>query len=446
MATVKLGSSSSRGEASTPPQTPERAIERGVAYLRQRLLDGSQLYSSGDPYGGGAHPGAVALAGLTLLECGLPPDDPGVHKAITTVRSQAPTLGFTYSLAVAILFLDRLNDPKERPVDPSDRELIRRMALRLIANQNFKGGWSYRCQMLTPEREESLLNELRQNRYTPGAYFPLGQPNGLDDNSIAQFAMLALWAARKHGVPVRQVLKVVEARYRAGQNPDGSWNYRDQTPFLRDTSTCAGLIGLAVARGAEDDEQPKTRKPAGPDIRQDPAVQKALRYLGGVVGKAPEVPEAERQRRRDDAVELERVKRALEVAAEAEKPLLYMQFLGLSQASNLRGIYVDGDHWGNLYFLWSVERMAVIYDLKDVEGTDWYRWGSQIILTTQQADGSWAERFSGVPDTCFALLFLKRANVVKDLTDKLRRARLGLPAAAAPRPERGSPPQPARKE
>ena len=35
---------------------------------------------------------------------------------------------------------------------------------------------------------------------------------GRDDNSIGQFATLALWTARKHGVPVRTSLKAVEAR------------------------------------------------------------------------------------------------------------------------------------------------------------------------------------------------------------------------------------------
>jgi hypothetical protein len=47
-----------------------------------------------------------------------------------------------------------------------------------------------------------------------------------------------------------------------------------------------------------------------------------------------------------------------------------------------------------------------------------------------------------VPDTCFALLFLQRVNVVKDQTDKLRLLR-GQVAAA---PGGGPMPQPGRKE
>jgi hypothetical protein len=35
-----------------------------------------------------------------------------------------------------------------------------------------------------------------------------------------------------------------------------------------------------------------------------------------------------------------------------------------------------------------VERIAVIYELKQVEGKDWYAWGSGIILASQKPDGS----------------------------------------------------------
>ena len=78
----------------------------------------------------------------------------------------------------------------------------------------------------------------------------------------------------------------------------------------------------------------------------------------------------------------------------------------------------------NLYFLWSVERVGVIFNLKKIGGQDWYTWGSEILVANQDANGSWAEgRFHGshpVVNTSFALLFLKRANLAKDLTAKLQ--------------------------
>src|SRR5262249_35922554 len=77
----------------------------------------------------------------------------------------------------------------------------------------------------------------------------------------------------------------------------------------------------------------------------------------------------------------------------------------------------------NLYFLWSVERVAVLAGLPAILDKDWYRWGAEILVANQSADGSWtSQKYPGnTPqiDTCLALLFLKRANLTRDLTRKL---------------------------
>src|SRR5262249_23564550 len=77
----------------------------------------------------------------------------------------------------------------------------------------------------------------------------------------------------------------------------------------------------------------------------------------------------------------------------------------------------------NLYYLWTVERVGVLYQQKDIAGQDWYRWGARYLLATQQPGGNWTDghylEHRDLVDTCFALLFLKRVNLVKDLTNKL---------------------------
>ena len=76
---------------------------------------------------------------------------------------------------------------------------------------------------------------------------------------------------------------------------------------------------------------------------------------------------------------------------------------------------------GRLYYtLWSVERVAVAYDLKTIGNKDWYAFGSDVLLATQKIDGSWAADFPGGVDTCFALLFLRKANLAADLTTVLK--------------------------
>src|SRR5207253_5001464 len=68
------------------------------------------------------------------------------------------------------------------------------------------------------------------------------------------------------------------------------------------------------------------------------------------------------------------------------------------------------------YFLWSLERVAVAYGLDTIGKKDWYGWGTELLLLKQAPDGGWNSQV----DTCFALLFLRRANLAEDLTATLR--------------------------
>ena len=79
---------------------------------------------------------------------------------------------------------------------------------------------------------------------------------------------------------------------------------------------------------------------------------------------------------------------------------------------------------GGLYFLWAMERIAVLYDVRQLDKKDWYRWGAEILIGHQSQDGSWSEDggYHGqhpVLNTCFALMFLKRANLTPDLSRRL---------------------------
>src|SRR5262249_7646553 len=76
---------------------------------------------------------------------------------------------------------------------------------------------------------------------------------------------------------------------------------------------------------------------------------------------------------------------------------------------------------GRVYYLmWSLERVAVAYDLKTIGHKDWYAWGAEILVASQGADGSWEGEHGAPVDTCFALLFLKRTNLAQDLTSSLK--------------------------
>jgi len=356
----------------------DQAIERGAAYLHKTARDEKRV-------------GVKAFAGLTLLHCGAPNADPVVAELASDVRKQAANHIATYELSLCILFLDRLGDPADRP-------LIRTIALRLMASQGPMGGWNYQCQQLDATRQQQLLDllasldragpkapsrttapplrgagsplptdlsELPVAQYQPGTPLTF-KPHAHEDNSLTQFAVLALWTAQRHGVPVERSLAMVDARFRASQAVDGSWSYEWTSPqnTLRpDSMTCAGLIGLAVGRGNVKDANLK---------KGDPAIEKGLRFVSQRIG------------------------------------------------SPKSGYLVGAASIGDLYYLWTLERAAVIFDLQTIGGKDWYAWGAPLIVTAQNPSGFWHERHGPVPDTCFALLFLKRANVAHDLTVRLQ--------------------------
>jgi hypothetical protein len=89
------------------------------------------------------------------------------------------------------------------------------------------------------------------------------------------------------------------------------------------------------------------------------------------------------------------------------------------------GKYPEWHH----YYLYALERVGMLYNTWMIGSHDWYREGANLLLDAQRADGSWqgasAFRDGGGPtwDTCFAILFLKRATRSLDVAsvDPIRR-------------------------
>jgi hypothetical protein len=427
----------------------KQMIERGVVYLKKL-----QTESGAWPF---PESGMTSLAGLTLLECGVPASDPSVQAAVKYVRQSAVGEEHTYSLALAILFLDRLGDQL-------DVALIEAMAVRLLAGQQADGGWRYKSGgHLVAGQTSRLVGGARQEgsgeRRAPGATerrkvedlskaargeidaVVKGQPAQAaapppggaawatppSDNSNTQFAILGLWTARRYGVPIDDALAKLEARFRNSQILDGGWGYTAED--LKDpngnpirsalgsspTMTCAGLLGLAMYHAdAADGDRAKRAGPAK-DVTKDPCIAKALRALGttlvappafnipgarpggagGLRGGAGQVPAAVVPQRKG-AGPNQPGPAAMQRAYPPQNARLY-------------------------YFLWSVERVAVAYGLDKIGNQDWYKYGADILLLNQEADGSWQGAHGSYgADTCFALLFLRKADLAKDLSTYLR--------------------------
>jgi hypothetical protein len=363
------------------------AVEAGLTYLRRtQLPTGSWIIGTeavGDAYAARCFAaGFAGLGGLALLESGVGADDPSVQRAARFIRLTGPRLFRTYDVTLAILFLDRLGDARDRP-------LLRSLALRLAAGQTPQGGWGYNCPLLTSNREKKLEKALRDKAQAdlrkhlrpppPGAR----QASKSDpaDNSNTQFAILALAAARRQGLPLDFTIRMAELRFRLSQNA-GGWAYNWWVGHVHPgygSMTCAGLLALAVGRSAAREEPGTDRKQKQPQ-QEDPGIAWGLKVLGVYL--------------RDPS-----------------------DFRGEASSTGFgpRGAV-------NQYFLWSVERVGVLCGVKTIGGVDWYRWGAGLLVPTQRADGSWLGRGSeGYPaaDTCFALLFLKRSDLLPDLRKQL---------------------------
>jgi hypothetical protein len=376
-----------RGQDPQLAQKINEAIDKGAAYLKTYSEDGQR---------GIKRPASWALRGWALLEAGVPAGDAAVKKLVAYVRQEVPEMDRTYDLSLSIIFLDKLGDPGDEP-------LIESMAVRLLAGQGNRGGWDYLVEQPGAAERARLVKlildteEARKRGFVIKAQPRTPQEIALDvarqlstikagsksfsgDNSNTQFAMMAIWVARRHGVPVQTSLELIDKRFQVSQVKSGAWGYHfpeggpaeDDGLFTYPAMTCAGLLGLALGQGVA----PKPR-----DLLHDTQVQRGLEFLARAFDEPPP-----------------------------------------PKRSNF------------IYFLFSLERMAVVYNLKKIGDHDWYLWGARKLVDTQISDGSWAAGFErDAADTSFALLFLKRANVARDLTDILQSPlRKGPPTRTGP--------------
>ena len=78
----------------------------------------------------------------------------------------------------------------------------------------------------------------------------------------------------------------------------------------------------------------------------------------------------------------------------------------------------------NLYYMYALERAGMIYGTEMMGTHKWYPEGAKVLIETQGANGAWGSTV----DTCFAILFLKRATRalgVETLSAAQMRARNG---------------------
>jgi hypothetical protein len=373
----------------------DAAITRGVRALRNaQKADGTYHATK---------LGATALVGLALVECGEAVDSRAVSRALAAVRKAALTCNDTYSISLSILLLDRVGEPTDTP-------LIESLIVRLLAGQQGNGGWSYECPSVGAEELRRIKAEMDGSRVLRAGgdlknLPPAGKRTSKDlpeavkaqlatisragglarglmppDNSNTQFAVLALWTGRRYGIATQPALVKAYNYFHKTQGRDGGWNYHAELGGSTPTMTCAGVLALAVGHGANVEiRKEKGGKADSADVSKDANLKAGLLALGTAVG-AP---------------------------------------VGWDGIGPRPGAIPSLSGKG-YYYLWSLERICVALGLKTIAKKDWYHWGAELLLANQSPDGTWRGEFSDYQaDTCFALLFLKKANLTGNLSERL---------------------------
>ncbi len=374
-----------------------RALDRGRDWLLSRQGPGGRFVAGARGPGGRYALGTNALALLALLQSGVPGDAPAIERGFDALRGEALTE--TYSVAVLLMALDaryepasdpfvveevdrygrrRDEEPCARAISPADLAWMKRGVAFLVANQNAAGTWRY--------------------------------PSGGHDLSNTQYALLGLHAASRCGVNVppstwlAALNAVLDHQEAAGEAVEYQANevrgryrfqwmeralargfrYTPQSPHVTGSMTTAGLAALYICQAR---------------LWRTRAFTGALRA---------------------------RTERGIRDAkAWMQENFSVRENPGLGLA------------W-HYYYLYGLERAGVIGRFRMLGPFDWYLEGAHVLLEDQAANGSWQ---GDLVETCFAILFLKRAAVrVAPAPVVVTPREAPAPPPAGPAPEPAAPP------
>jgi hypothetical protein len=358
----------------------DAAIDAGIAYLRE-----SEDALSDSQYAVSYRGGTECLVFYTLLMSGVPKDDPFIARLEPIVVATARESDQTYTLALATVGLLAQDAKRHAPVIT---ELVARLdAGQRKGDQRGSGAYGY---VLPRERTGSGTKATKKSVQL--AHWDA--PSNWWDNSNTQYAILALRAAADHGFAIDAKVFERSARHFLRQKRgDGGAAYSDSIRERSYLSMTAGVFG-------------------------------SLQMCVDALERAATADIAELRQQSDRAIE--RATKWLE--------------------ENMR-FPPDGSSWP-FYALYAVERFGHHADSKTFGKRDWYAEGARFLVDIQLDDGAFATaslvpsrprgavpRGRGllgkknrvlpnaprvvagdVVDTCFALLFLKRASFVHTQT------------------------------
>ncbi|HVR83865.1 MAG TPA: hypothetical protein VMU54_06095 [Planctomycetota bacterium] len=343
------------------PKAVNAAIDKGVQWLLTKFSQNRI-----------PEPRYAELVLLTLTHAGVPPEHPIFRDNFQKMLDHR--VSETYNAGLRALLLEKVNRKFYQ-------QSLAEIAMFYLENQCDNGQWAYtgKSRKLTPTVYAPVPTPAKK-KVIPGATQTMdeGPQPGKDlklpppvrgtakmsgDNSNTQYAVLALFAASRAAVVVPKAPWLeVEKWFETKQNPDGGWGYdsaevpgvgRVTTDASTGSMTTAALTGLIVSKFY-----------LGKDWKNDASVTRGLDWLG----------------------------KFFAVNVNPGAPLFW-----------------------HYYYLYGLERVGTISGLEEFGGHRWYKEGAEYLIKMQDADGSWKNTTlvqgltDSVSDTCFAILFLKRA-------------------------------------
>jgi hypothetical protein len=352
------------GAADADAKRVDEAVKKGVEWLKNAIAIGRLKDALGP-----SRARMDELVLLTFLHAGVPENDPDFQQLFRTMMETE--LACTYDVSLQAVILEEMHRVKYQP-------RIVQCAQFLADNQAANGQWSYGSP--TPFVKGTPTGDTRPEISGPGGRRTAARPEPVNqrekpkvvkrvavrkmregpehgDPSNSQYAALGLRACHDAGVVFpAELVRLAEKAWRRGQEKDGGWRYGgDPAPTGSMTAGAAG--GLTIAHYL-----------LGEPWMKDEGILSALDWLA----------------------------RNFSVAHNPGRP----------------GVGPDNTGSNYYYYLYALERLGTLYGAETVGTRPWYAEGARAILEAQQPGGAWQCRGVGtnqVWDTCFAILFLRRA-------------------------------------
>ena len=306
--------------------------------------------------------------------------DRGVHRLLTLQREDGSfrhygpeSAGFYagFPTGYSALVTYTLLKSGVPPDDPAVERALRHLKSRPLQKTYSVSAWILALDALRDAAEGERIREaagwLERNLDPRTGLW--GYPGGKPELSNTQYAVLALWTAARHGYETQPETwaEVLQATI-GWQNHDGGFGYRpDLRPESSGSMTTAGITTLIVA----------------------------LEELEAAGGSRP-------LRRRGTS------------ALGRAWSWMDRNFAATGNPAHAHGLLRDrypvyGAHdFFHYYYLFGLERVAALADRAEIGGMDWYREGALELLAREFPPGD-GGGWGTLENTCFALLFLRRA-------------------------------------